>query len=179
MGNVAGKMSLCLAFSRKMRYTVECKYGEKGGVCMSDEIIAGIIGAAGAIIAALIPEIIRASPRTKQRILVSIGAALACVALFFGSREFYRLYQERRLTDQPLVQTIRETLSTGGYHTVGLCKDGTVIAVGNNGYGQCDVADWRDIVAVRWMVLHGRTAQRRRSYRRLFLRIMSLMSNSM
>jgi hypothetical protein len=28
---------------------------------------------------------------------------------------------------------------------VGLCADGTVIAVGNNGLGQCNVSDWRDI----------------------------------
>ena len=34
------------------------------------------------------------------------------------------------------------------YHTVGLKSDGTVVAVGNNDYVQCDVADWRDIVAV-------------------------------
>ena len=27
-------------------------------------------------------------------------------------------------------------------------SDGTVLAVGNNDYVQCDVADWRDIVAV-------------------------------
>ena len=44
--------------------------------------------------------------------------------------------------------TCRETLSAGGFHTVGLRADGTVVAVGWNDYGQCDVSDWRDIVAV-------------------------------
>ena len=40
------------------------------------------------------------------------------------------------------------TISAGGRHTVGLKADGTVAAVGNNGYGQCQVSDWRDIVAI-------------------------------
>ena len=33
-------------------------------------------------------------------------------------------------------------------HTVGLRSDGTVVAVGNNDYGECDVDSWTDIVAV-------------------------------
>ena len=36
----------------------------------------------------------------------------------------------------------------GGLHTVGLRRDGTVVAVGGNDHGQCDVSGWRDIVAV-------------------------------
>ena len=39
-------------------------------------------------------------------------------------------------------------LHTGNSHTVGLRADGTVVATGWNKYGQCDVNDWRDIVAV-------------------------------
>ena len=39
-------------------------------------------------------------------------------------------------------------VSAGNYHTVGLKKDGTVVAVGWNSYGQCDTDDWTDIVAV-------------------------------
>lgn len=38
---------------------------------------------------------------------------------------------------------------TGGRdHTVGLKKDGTVVAIGENTEGQCNVTDWRDIVAI-------------------------------
>lgn len=36
----------------------------------------------------------------------------------------------------------------GKGHTVGLRKDGTVVAVGDNEYGQCDVNDWTNIVAI-------------------------------
>jgi uncharacterized repeat protein (TIGR02543 family) len=36
----------------------------------------------------------------------------------------------------------------GGYHTVGVKSDGTVVAVGRNSEGQCDVGNWTDIVQV-------------------------------
>ena len=39
-------------------------------------------------------------------------------------------------------------ISAGGGHTVGLKADGTVVAVGYNGVGQCDVSGLRDIVAI-------------------------------
>ena len=34
------------------------------------------------------------------------------------------------------------------YHTVGLKADGTVLAVGYNNYGQCNVSSWSGIVQV-------------------------------
>ncbi len=43
---------------------------------------------------------------------------------------------------------VRNTIAAGGRHTVGLRSDGTVVAVGWNEYGQCNVSGWRDIVAV-------------------------------
>ena len=39
-------------------------------------------------------------------------------------------------------------ISAGTDHTVGLKSDGTVVATGDNEFGQCDVSDWSDIVAV-------------------------------
>jgi len=39
-------------------------------------------------------------------------------------------------------------LAVGAKHTVGLKEDGTVLAVGLNDEGQCDVEDWKDIAAV-------------------------------
>lgn len=38
--------------------------------------------------------------------------------------------------------------SDGNGHTVGLRKDGRVVAVGDNQFGQCNVDEWSDIVAV-------------------------------
>ena len=42
----------------------------------------------------------------------------------------------------------KDTIAAGRRHTVGLKSDGTVTAVGDNNYGQCDVSGWCDIVAV-------------------------------
>ena len=39
-------------------------------------------------------------------------------------------------------------VAVGGYHTVGLKADGTVVAEGLNDYGQCNVGNWTDIVQV-------------------------------
>ena len=39
-------------------------------------------------------------------------------------------------------------IAAGTNHTVGLKKDGSFIAVGDNEYGQCNVHSWRDIVAI-------------------------------
>ncbi|MDH4269896.1 MAG: hypothetical protein OEV52_06325 [Dehalococcoidia bacterium] len=39
-------------------------------------------------------------------------------------------------------------LAAGGGHTVGLKSDGTVVAVGSNAYGQCNVVGWTDIIQV-------------------------------
>ena len=42
----------------------------------------------------------------------------------------------------------KDTIAAGRRHTVGLKSDGTVTAVGDNKYGQCNVSDWNDIVAI-------------------------------
>jgi hypothetical protein len=39
-------------------------------------------------------------------------------------------------------------VAAGNYHSVGLRSDGTAVATGNNQYGQCAVASWRDITQV-------------------------------
>jgi VCBS repeat-containing protein len=49
-------------------------------------------------------------------------------------------------TNNPQTVTINNTMVSAGYsHTVGLKSDGTVIATGHNGYGQCNVGTWTDI----------------------------------
>ena len=39
-------------------------------------------------------------------------------------------------------------VDTGDKYTVGLKLNGTVVATGNNFYGQCNVKDWKDIVSI-------------------------------
>ena len=47
-----------------------------------------------------------------------------------------------------VLSSLSVKVSDGIFHTVGLKADGTVMAVGDNDYGQCNVSSWRDIVAV-------------------------------
>ena len=42
----------------------------------------------------------------------------------------------------------RDTFVAGLWHTVALKTDGTVVSVGDNKYGQCDVSGWTDIAAI-------------------------------
>ncbi|MCM1326489.1 MAG: TIR domain-containing protein [Bacteroidales bacterium] len=39
-------------------------------------------------------------------------------------------------------------IATGFNHRVGLCKNGTVVAKGDNKFGQCNVSSWRDIASI-------------------------------
>ena len=45
-------------------------------------------------------------------------------------------------------RSMNKPIAVGENHTVALRRDGTVLATGWNYYGQCDVEDWTDIVAV-------------------------------
>ena len=59
-----------------------------------------------------------------------------------------RGYKDANKQFQNLINSAHCTLSAGDYHTVGLKVDGTVVGVGVNLHGKCDVSDWKDIVAV-------------------------------
>jgi hypothetical protein len=43
---------------------------------------------------------------------------------------------------------VEPIVAAGGFHTVGLRSDGTVLAVGKNESGQCDVGDWENVIQV-------------------------------
>ncbi len=51
-------------------------------------------------------------------------------------------------TSQPAQCSEVATVAAGAYHTVGLKTDGTVMAVGYNGYGQLNVSSWTGIKAI-------------------------------
>lgn len=65
---------------------------------------------------------------------------------------FFRLdgYKDSEIYLQSLRNQIvvRETIGANYYHTVWLKVDGTVAAMGDNSYGQCDVSSWTEIVAI-------------------------------
>ena len=43
---------------------------------------------------------------------------------------------------------VNPQVAAAGNHTVGLKADGTVVAVGDNSYGQCNISSWSGIVQV-------------------------------
>lgn len=42
----------------------------------------------------------------------------------------------------------RKTIAVGTFHTVGLKSNGTVVAIGRNEFGECDIDDWQNIIDV-------------------------------
>lgn len=75
------------------------------------------------------------------------SGAMTDAAMAFGALGDYRdaIMRSQNLWDG-IAQ--RNTISAGLAHTVGLMEDGTVVAVGSNDYGQCNVENWQGIIAV-------------------------------
>ena len=81
---------------------------------------------------------------SKAEALLAAGD-YAAAAEAFGAAGNYKDAKERSFELWNTV-AVRDTVSAGDWHTVGLRSDGTVVAVGNNKYyGQCDVSGWTDI----------------------------------
>ena len=72
---------------------------------------------------------------------------IAGAAMQFKAADAYEDARERSFALWDKI-AVRETVSAGKDHTVGLKADGTVVAVGDNDRGRCDVDGWTDIVAV-------------------------------
>ena len=68
-------------------------------------------------------------------------------AIAFGKLAGYADARERSFAVWDMI-AVRDTISAGGWHTVGLKADGTLVAAGDNLGGRCDVKSWTDIVAV-------------------------------
>ena len=68
-------------------------------------------------------------------------------AIAFGKLAGYADARERSFEIWERI-AVRDTISAGGWHTVGLKADGTLVAAGDNLGGRCDVKSWTDIVAV-------------------------------
>ena len=75
------------------------------------------------------------------------GGDTARAAISFGKSAGYQDARERSMSLWDTI-AVRTTLAAGKAHTAALKTDGTVIAVGNNDDGQCDVSSWTDIVAI-------------------------------
>ena len=113
------------------------------------------VGAALLVLAVilLVTMVIIPSNHYKQAEALAAEGKMAQAALAYNQAGSYSDAKEksRALWDQ-IAQ--RDTISAGFHHTVGLKADGTVVAVGENDYGQCDVSGWTNIVAIAAGDLH-------------------------
>jgi chemotaxis protein histidine kinase CheA len=87
------------------------------------------------------------------KVKVTIPAACNEDALYFDVLDYAEnLKQIIFIIKYPIIRKklakYQKCIATGLSHTVGLKTDGTVVAVGDNKNGQCNVSGWRDIVAV-------------------------------
>jgi alpha-tubulin suppressor-like RCC1 family protein len=71
--------------------------------------------------------------------------ALLSIALIFGLIVPASLLNMASFVGQ---ESVTPMVAAGYYHTVGLKSDGTVVAVGNNSDGRCNVGGWADITGV-------------------------------
>jgi len=83
---------------------------------------------------------------TKAQSLLAAGDNTGAAIAFGQAGD----YQDAKQQSMDLWNTyaVRETVGAGASHTVGLKADGTVVAVGYNNFGRCDVSGWADIVAI-------------------------------
>ena len=91
-------------------------------------------------------ERVSATYFTKAQSLLAAGDDTGAAIAFGQAGD----YQDAKQQSMDLWNTfaVRETVGAGSSHTVGLKPDGTVVAVGGNYFGQCDVSGWKDIVAI-------------------------------
>lgn len=83
---------------------------------------------------------------TKAQNLCESGS-ISRAAIIFGHLGNYEDAKERSKTLWDSL-VYRSTIATGMFHTVGLKTDGTVVAVGDNINGQCNVSTWKDIATI-------------------------------
>ena len=81
--------------------------------------------------------------------IVHTDGTVSCPENYSGERSAYAAEVEK-WTDIDNIYA-QELTSTGNYasnYIVGLKKDGTVVAAGENRFGECEVSDWKDIAAI-------------------------------
>ncbi|MBR2477150.1 MAG: chromosome condensation regulator [Clostridia bacterium] len=81
-------------------------------------------------------------PRKKKGKKIIIIVAIVLVLAILAAAAAFVFFRSADANDNYV------TLSAGLECTLGVCPDGTVVAVGRNNMGQCDVEDWKDIVSV-------------------------------
>ena len=97
----------------------------------------------------------KADPKVKKEWKVGKKRWIAAVAIMIAAAcgvGFGLKVQKAEVSANAQEESARgkqqTVIAAGGYHTVALHKNGTVVATGNNRDGQCDVNHWQDVIAV-------------------------------
>ena len=114
----------------------------KGAVIVALCSIVSIVVVIGVLNTVIIPKV-----KYNDAIdLMEMGKYREAIVLL-GELEDYK-DSENYYSNALKIIADRNSVSAGNSHTVCLKSDGTVVAVGSNEYGQCNVEDWSDIVSV-------------------------------
>ena len=110
-------------------------------------ILAAVVAAVVVCVVLVVIKVIIPANNYKQADTLYDNGQYVEAAFAFGRLTGYK---DAGLRSQELWDTfaVREMVSAGSVHTVGLKSNGAVVAVGNKEYGRCAVSAWTDIVAV-------------------------------
>ena len=91
------------------------------------------------------PNLLKDVPEFNRYLaLVDDARRKKCISISREQTELRRLADLRKRIEK----AHGRLLAAGTWHTVGVKADGTVVATGSNGHGECNVDSWRNIVAV-------------------------------
>lgn len=89
------------------------------------------------------------APKKKKKWwIAAVAAVVIVVAVFAAASVQSKSVQSKSVQSESVQIEGATTVSTARYHSVGLKSDGTVVAFGQNFFGECDVSGWKDIAAV-------------------------------
>lgn len=95
----------------------------------------------------LYPDILKPSIAYQKAESLLESGETAYAAIAFGKIADYSDARERSFALWESF-TPRQTISTDSNHLVGLTMDGSVLATGNNKYGQCDISEWSNVISI-------------------------------
>ena len=136
--------------SKAKKADVEAKvkaYEEKKKALIKKSLTIGIPALIGLIVIIVIISAISNSVKYKNALELAESGNNVQAAMIFGELGDYKDAKAKSFEYWNEI-ALRETVSSGRLHTIGLKTDGTVVAVGDNDYGQCNVSNWSDIIAV-------------------------------
>ena len=133
--------------AERQRILAEKAAAEKKAKQKKTGIIACIVAAAAIVAILIVINVVIPVCRYKAAEALLAEGDRIHAALVYGSLSGYRDSQERSFALWNEVAQ-RDPIAAGTGHTVGLKADDSVVAVGYNGAGQCNVSGWTDIVAI-------------------------------